>query len=425
MNVPMTLPGVWPSVRRIAMSDCLSVTSMTSVETRLNAATATISERIRNMTFFSIATALKKLLWPCIQSVMRYIWPSSSASERPTANAWNMSSRRRSDSGRPIEAIQRLGVLHVHDGKAGVVFLHAGLENADDGEPLEPWQRADRRHAEFRREHGDVIADVEPAERLRELLAEHDAETAGGEIGQFAAHHALVDFRYVRFEIRHHAADQRARIARTLQHRFALDVRRRAEYVRICLRPIERVGPVAHGFADARDRRMRNHAEDAVLELLVEAVHHRDHGDQRRYADRDAEDRHQRDERDEMVAPLRPRIAQADEDFEGSEHAGFGFLVRTIASVSATASGDESAAIARGRQANAASRLVRLRRVRAKGSGGGAFRCQRCPGPAMRGTCGAMAFLKSSTSQFPNRVCDKSSAACSVAEASTSFQPEA
>ena len=39
----MIEPGRAPSVRRIAMSACLSVTAITSVETMLNAATATIS----------------------------------------------------------------------------------------------------------------------------------------------------------------------------------------------------------------------------------------------------------------------------------------------------------------------------------------------------------------------------------------------
>ena len=40
-KIPMTLAGVAPRVRRIAMSDCLSVTAMIKVETMLNAATAT------------------------------------------------------------------------------------------------------------------------------------------------------------------------------------------------------------------------------------------------------------------------------------------------------------------------------------------------------------------------------------------------
>ena len=49
-----------PRVRRIAMSDSLSVTTMIRVETRLNAATATMRVRITNITVFSIFSARKK-----------------------------------------------------------------------------------------------------------------------------------------------------------------------------------------------------------------------------------------------------------------------------------------------------------------------------------------------------------------------------
>ena len=64
----MIEPGRAPNVRRMAISACLSVTAMTSVETRLNAATATISERMMNIMVFSICTARKKLAWLCVQS---------------------------------------------------------------------------------------------------------------------------------------------------------------------------------------------------------------------------------------------------------------------------------------------------------------------------------------------------------------------
>jgi hypothetical protein len=60
--------GRAPSVRRMAMSACLSVTAMTSVDTRLKAATATISDRMMNIMFFSICTARKKLAWLLVQS---------------------------------------------------------------------------------------------------------------------------------------------------------------------------------------------------------------------------------------------------------------------------------------------------------------------------------------------------------------------
>ena len=43
-------PDVAPVVRRIATSDCLSLTTITSVETMLNAATATTISSIRKIT---------------------------------------------------------------------------------------------------------------------------------------------------------------------------------------------------------------------------------------------------------------------------------------------------------------------------------------------------------------------------------------
>ncbi|MNN95612.1 hypothetical protein D3C81_2144460 [compost metagenome] len=52
-----TSPGPAPSVRRMAISDCLSFTAMTRDDSRLNAATATISARIRNIMRFSVCTA--------------------------------------------------------------------------------------------------------------------------------------------------------------------------------------------------------------------------------------------------------------------------------------------------------------------------------------------------------------------------------
>ena len=52
------------------MSACLSVTAITSVDTMLKAATATISERMMNIMFFSICTARKKLAWLRVQSLI-------------------------------------------------------------------------------------------------------------------------------------------------------------------------------------------------------------------------------------------------------------------------------------------------------------------------------------------------------------------
>ena len=68
MKMRMMRPGDAPSVRRMAMSASLSVTTMISVETMLKAATATISVRITNITVFSVFRARKKLAWCWVQS---------------------------------------------------------------------------------------------------------------------------------------------------------------------------------------------------------------------------------------------------------------------------------------------------------------------------------------------------------------------
>ncbi len=60
---------------------------------------------------------------------------------------------------------------------------------------------------------------------------------------------------------------------------------------------------------------VRGDAEDARAQLLLEAVHHRQHDDQRRHAEADAEHGNQRDEGDEVVAPLCPRVAEPDPEF--------------------------------------------------------------------------------------------------------------
>ena len=59
MKMPITLRGEAPNVRRMAMSVRLSVTTMTSIATMLNAATATISSRMSDIIVFSIRIARK------------------------------------------------------------------------------------------------------------------------------------------------------------------------------------------------------------------------------------------------------------------------------------------------------------------------------------------------------------------------------
>ena len=77
MKTAMMLEGLAPRVRRMAMSDCFSVTVITSVETRLNAATATMSARMMNIIRFSTCTAANQVRFCRVQS--RTIIPGGNA----------------------------------------------------------------------------------------------------------------------------------------------------------------------------------------------------------------------------------------------------------------------------------------------------------------------------------------------------------
>ncbi|MOA24868.1 hypothetical protein D3C78_1455660 [compost metagenome] len=87
MKMAMMLFGLAPSVRRMAMSARLSVTVMTSVDTRLKAATATISVRMMNIMRFSSCTAENQVLFCCVQSRISRWSLSVSASSRATLGA--------------------------------------------------------------------------------------------------------------------------------------------------------------------------------------------------------------------------------------------------------------------------------------------------------------------------------------------------
>ena len=68
MNTASTPRGLMPSVRRIAMSVRLSLTTITRVATMLNTATATISIRINPIMVFSMLMARKYASFSCVQS---------------------------------------------------------------------------------------------------------------------------------------------------------------------------------------------------------------------------------------------------------------------------------------------------------------------------------------------------------------------
>ena len=68
MKMDMMLPGLAPKVRKMAMSARLSVTNITKVLTKLNAATATIRVRMMNIMRFSTCTAANQVRFCRVQS---------------------------------------------------------------------------------------------------------------------------------------------------------------------------------------------------------------------------------------------------------------------------------------------------------------------------------------------------------------------
>ena len=90
-KIPMMERGLAPSVRRMAMSARLSVTVMTSVDTRLNAATATISVRMMNIMRFSSCTAANQVRFCRVQSRTSRSPLRLPARSAATARAWGRS----------------------------------------------------------------------------------------------------------------------------------------------------------------------------------------------------------------------------------------------------------------------------------------------------------------------------------------------
>ena len=125
MKIDITEPGVAPSVRRIAMSARLSVTVITSVETRLNAATATIRVRMMNIRRFSTCTAANQLRLVRVQSRTVRSGPRLCSSRAATSRAWfgpsgaaaRRSVLRRGTASRHRRHGSRPGRCRIHSGR--------------------------------------------------------------------------------------------------------------------------------------------------------------------------------------------------------------------------------------------------------------------------------------------------------------------
>jgi hypothetical protein len=145
MKMPMMERGLAPSVRRMAMSDCLSVTVITSVDTRLKAATATISVRMMNISRFSICTASYQLRLVRVQSRTSMLGPRLACNVLAHEARIVHIGQTQLHTGRAFHAEQARCVVQVDQGQGAVVFVVAHVEHAHQRELLQARHHASRR----------------------------------------------------------------------------------------------------------------------------------------------------------------------------------------------------------------------------------------------------------------------------------------
>ncbi len=155
----------------------------------------------------------------------------------------------------------------------------------------------------------------------REHAAEQDAARAGHEILERAAVDDAVQDpkprppRPAGCRARRPAADSRRPRACLRAARTASRPRRPARSRSAAASSCQSARPCGR-----RHRRVRAQREQPRPRLGLEAVQHRQNDDQRRDAEREAEQRRRGPERHERAPAPRAQVAQADEPFEGLKH---------------------------------------------------------------------------------------------------------
>jgi hypothetical protein len=171
--------GRAPRVRRMAMSACLSVTAMTSVDTRLKAATATISERMMNIIVLLDLHRAEEIGVAAGPVADEGVGVDGAASSRADPRRHEQVVDLEPHAADPVvHLVELLRVAHVDQREAAVVLVHADLEDADHLEGFQPRHDPGRRHRALRRDQRHLVAG-EHAQRARQVGAEHDAELAG------------------------------------------------------------------------------------------------------------------------------------------------------------------------------------------------------------------------------------------------------
>src|SRR5262249_12073097 len=104
-----------------------------------------------------------------------------------------------------VHTVERLSVLQVDQGVAPVVFVHASVEDAYDGEAAEARDEAGGRDVALG-DHQDHLVAGRHSQGVGQILAQHDAVTTGREVLDAADRHALAHLRHCPFQVRFDAA---------------------------------------------------------------------------------------------------------------------------------------------------------------------------------------------------------------------------
>ena len=132
------------------MSACLSVTVITSVDTRLNAATATISVRMMNIIVFSICTASYQAALVRVQSCTRTLRAQAHGQAVGGRAGVVHVGQAQLHAGGAAGAVQLGGVVQRGQRQRAVVLVVADREHAHHVERLQARQRARGRHLRAR-----------------------------------------------------------------------------------------------------------------------------------------------------------------------------------------------------------------------------------------------------------------------------------
>eukprot|EP01022_Parablepharisma_sp_SALTPOND_P029462 TRINITY_DN735_c0_g1_i1.p1 TRINITY_DN735_c0_g1~~TRINITY_DN735_c0_g1_i1.p1 ORF type:complete len:1397 (+),score=453.90 TRINITY_DN735_c0_g1_i1:9191-13381(+) len=222
-------------------------------------------------------------------------------------------------AGGRVLAEQGFGILHLDEGQRGIELVVTSLEDARHGELLQARQHARRGHLPLRRDQGDLVAQAH-AQAARQLATDDDIEFTGLERIETALLDLLGHIRDLGFFLGHDTAHHHAAqgvVAR--DHGLCRHVGGRAQHFLVLEGLFGHRLPIMHGAGSVEHLDMRQHREHAVADFLLEAVHDREHHDQRGHAQRDAGHGNEGNEGNEAIAAAAlagPRIADTDQPFE-------------------------------------------------------------------------------------------------------------